>query len=113
MIFLNDFIMLLSTSIGSILLFIIFKALIIYDNYGYDYRGYNCYGINVRGKIDENKWLDFISEQDYILLSDAEELINDIKPILYNYNPFLDNMPSFITVFILVSINNIILITWF
>jgi len=50
-IFVYEFIILLFTSMISILLFVVFDELVIYD-----YRGYNCYSKNTLGKIDKLKW---------------------------------------------------------
>lgn len=105
MILLYEFMILLITSMLSILLFVIFNALLIYDEEGFDYRGYNCYGKNIHGNIDKSTWKYFIFQQDIIEYNQY----NNNEKYIYYYNPFFDNLPSHIMIFLIVSINHVIL----
>jgi hypothetical protein len=107
---LYEFIMLLITSTLSILFFVVFNALVIYDKNGYDNSGFNCYRRNILGEIDNCKWKYFIFQQEI-----TENILpnkNGENKYIYNYNPFLDNLPSHIVIFLIISVNNIILLNF-
>ena len=106
---LYEFMILLFTSILSILFFVIFNAVVIYNQEGFDYCGYNCYGKNALGEIDNRQWKYFIFQQD---INENKSLNKDDKYIYY-YNPFLDNLPSHMMIFLMISVNNIILLNFF
>jgi hypothetical protein len=100
---------LLLTSLCTILLFVIFNAVVIYDEEGFDSRGYNCYGKNAQGEIDERKWKYFIFQKDVIENNPSDK----DDDYIYFYNPFFDNLPSHTMIFLMISINNIILVKFF
>jgi len=106
---LYKFTMLLLTSLSSILVFVFFNSLVIYDDEGYDSRGYNCYGKNALGEIDKCKWKYFIFQQDIT----ENKSSNKNDKYVYYYHPFLDNLPSHMIIFLMISINNIILVNFF
>ena len=105
---LYEFMKLFITSILSILFFIIFNAIVIYDEEGFDYRGYNCYGKDVNGNSDKRNWKYFIFQKDIL-----ENITDKDDEYIYYYNPFFDNLPSHMMIFLIVSINNVILLNFF
>lgn len=105
---LYEFMILLLSSLFTILLFVIFNAVVIYDEEGFDSRGYNCYGKNALGQTDKWKWKYFIFQRDII-----EYNSNNEEEYVYYYNPFFDNLPSHMVILLMVSINNVILMNFF
>ncbi len=84
--------------------FILYYAIFVYDEYGYNLDGYNHFGIDKYGrnlsKYNEDDYMD----SDVTFDENGKEIITEIKEVDFNYHPIYDNHPSFMNLVLMVII---------